>query len=371
MDMTGFDIRDNVVFKYVGNDENIVIPEGITSVGHQAFKKNTSLKTIKFPETLSVICSNAFEGCSELENFVIPEKVCIIGENTFKGCKKLTELRISAGVRTIKMSAFNNCTSLTLYIESNPAVSRYAFKQTKQVIAPSLHLSVFDSTEDRKALATGFLNNMQLYKNSDIIEEYKSYIINQRKIFLPEIMEKDNVEALLFYAHAGRIKAGNFDKEYLSVAKEYNATKCIEYLVGWKDKNISLEEIEKEAKKDLFNAADMRKLWGYEILSDGTIAITNYKGNQTEVVIPERIGKKTVSCIDACAFYYCNKKGNFKPPARSAAFSAITSITIPDTVTSIGSKALPYERKFTIYASEGSFAAEYAKKNNIEFAAVD
>lgn len=62
----------------------------------------------------------------------------------------------------------------------------------------------------------------------------------------------------------------------------------------------------------------------YEILQDGTMSITRYIGNGTEVVIPDNIGGLKVTRIDGYAFSECK---------------SLTSITIPDTVTSIGYSA--------------------------------
>ncbi|MGN0115204.1 MAG: leucine-rich repeat protein, partial [Acutalibacteraceae bacterium] len=58
----------------------------------------------------------------------------------------------------------------------------------------------------------------------------------------------------------------------------------------------------------------------YEILSDGTVAITGYTGNGGIVEIPSKIDGKTVTSIGFCAFEFC---------------TSLTSVTIPDTVTSI------------------------------------
>lgn len=41
----------------------------------------------------------------------------------------------------------------------------------------------------------------------------------------------------------------------------------------------------------------LRKLWSYEKGEDGTLTITNYKGKESVVVVPERIGKNIVTAI--------------------------------------------------------------------------
>ena len=64
----------------------------------------------------------------------------------------------------------------------------------------------------------------------------------------------------------------------------------------------------------------------YEVLDNGTVEITNYTGSTAELVIPSEIDGKTVTSIGKRAFDY----------------SAMTSVTIPDTITNIGSFAFTY-----------------------------
>jgi hypothetical protein len=65
----------------------------------------------------------------------------------------------------------------------------------------------------------------------------------------------------------------------------------------------------------------------YEILDDGTAEITGYSGDVTDLEIPSSIDDYTVTRIGKDAFSCCN---------------SITSVTIPDSVTSIGDSAFFY-----------------------------
>ncbi len=67
----------------------------------------------------------------------------------------------------------------------------------------------------------------------------------------------------------------------------------------------------------------------YDFLEDGTIEITGCDESATEVVIPPEIDGVPVTSIRYNAFYGC---------------SNLTSVTIPDSVTSIGNMAF-YECK--------------------------
>ena len=80
----------------------------------------------------------------------------------------------------------------------------------------------------------------------------------------------------------------------------------------------------------------MKKLWSYKSLEDGTLCLTKYKGSETHVTIPSRIGECTVTALGE-KLIFARRCGS--PSARKENFKKIASITIPDTITSIGEGA--------------------------------
>ncbi|MBR4882195.1 MAG: leucine-rich repeat domain-containing protein, partial [Clostridia bacterium] len=67
---------------------------------------------------------------------------------------------------------------------------------------------------------------------------------------------------------------------------------------------------------------------------DGGITITKYKGERTEVVIPDKINEKNVTAIGPKAFMLGTEYDPIESP--------ITQVDIPDTVTHIGEGAFYY-----------------------------
>ena len=60
-----FTTKDNN--KYEGpNIEYVVIPDGIETIGENAFKNCTKLKLLELPSSISSVATNAFDGCSQL-----------------------------------------------------------------------------------------------------------------------------------------------------------------------------------------------------------------------------------------------------------------------------------------------------------------
>ena len=93
----------------------ITIPEGVTSIGDYAFRDCSSLTAITFPENsqLTSIGEYAFSACSILTAITIPEGVTSIGYYAFNGCRSLTAITIPEGVTSIEYHAFYGCSILT------------------------------------------------------------------------------------------------------------------------------------------------------------------------------------------------------------------------------------------------------------------
>ena len=115
-DKDGLCIRGNELVKYrYGNFDNvtsITIPEGVTSIGEEAFWQCYNLKNIILPKGVESIGNNAFAGCTSLEKINIPKGVKRIGDNAFAGCHSLEKINIPKGVESIGNNAFAGCTSL-------------------------------------------------------------------------------------------------------------------------------------------------------------------------------------------------------------------------------------------------------------------
>ena len=91
---------------------DLVIPDGVTTIGSYAFYNCNSLVSVTIPASVTEIDSNAFRDCSGLTKVTIGSCVTDIGNSAFSGCIGLTDIAFSDSVTSIGSYAFSDCTGL-------------------------------------------------------------------------------------------------------------------------------------------------------------------------------------------------------------------------------------------------------------------
>ena len=94
------------------NLSEIIIPNGIVSIGDYAFAYCDALTKITLPEGLTNIGSNAFYSCKNLVTAGVPDSIKSIGASAFDRCEKLESINLPEGLLSIGMTAFYECKSL-------------------------------------------------------------------------------------------------------------------------------------------------------------------------------------------------------------------------------------------------------------------
>ena len=276
----GVKIIEDAAFDDCINLTSVTIPNSVTSIGKYAFRYCESLTSIVIPDGVSSIGLATFYSCLNLTSVTIPNSVTSIGSSAFRDCPKLTALTIPNSVTRIENSAFQGCTSLT----SLTIPSSVSF----------LGHSVFSDVDLTTVIS--------LIENPFVINGKESYRYDYTGTFSQNTYNKANL-----YIPRGTIE-------------KYKATN------GWKDFTYITEGTEENDVPDgplevIVNNIKyhIKSTTKCEIISGG-----NYSG---DIVIPEKVtinGKEyVVTSIGNQAF--------FENP--------VTSVSIPNSVTSIGDEA--------------------------------
>jgi len=94
------------------HSERFAIPEGVTTIGENAFYKCKNLQEITFPSTLREVGERAFFRCSSLNELCLPKGLEIIGVDAFAFCDALEgNVYIPASCREIRDYAFSSKSS--------------------------------------------------------------------------------------------------------------------------------------------------------------------------------------------------------------------------------------------------------------------
>ena len=91
----------------------VSLPETLTAIGNNTFSHCSSLTEVRFPDALTSIGNSTFFSCESLETFVIPETITQIPESTFNYCVNLKSVTLHDAVTAIGYRAFACCRSLT------------------------------------------------------------------------------------------------------------------------------------------------------------------------------------------------------------------------------------------------------------------
>lgn len=306
--------------------EKFTIPDSVTYIDEFAFKYSDELTDIEVDKnnpnysskdgvmyskdmTELMLCPDGRSG-----KFTIPDGVTRIGKRAFDDCTKLTEISIPNSVTEIGLGAFGGCTGLTsitipnsvtemeggtIYIPSRRGICNYTgiFQGCTGLKNVTLPNSVEVITSDLFRDCTGLTSITLPEGVTTIIGGAFSYCKNLKTITLP-----NSIVTIQYQAFE------ECPTDFVYQGKTYTFLQFDDLL----------EEL------TAFDYEYNDELGGYEI--------TKYKGYNYDIKIPDKHAGKKVVKISGYK-KGLSSKGAFEDCAD------ITSITIPDSITEIGSQA--------------------------------
>lgn len=102
-DMYDYDERNDDTppwYYYEDRITEVVIEQGVTAIGKDGFCKLFSLTSVQFPGSLKSIGASAFHDCYNLESIKFPDSLATVELSAFNGCSRLESFNVSAGNKT-------------------------------------------------------------------------------------------------------------------------------------------------------------------------------------------------------------------------------------------------------------------------------
>lgn len=108
----------------------VVVPEGVRSIGYDAFGVCEQLKSVTLPQSLKSIERGVFWRCSSLDSIRIPRNVHEIGQFCLMECNSLKDVYDEAQEpqRVVKLFGKATASHVTLHV---PAISLEAYKNAE------------------------------------------------------------------------------------------------------------------------------------------------------------------------------------------------------------------------------------------------
>ena len=311
---------------------NVVIPDGVTSIGSRAFS-STKISSIEIPSTVTSIGDNAFSSCSQLTNinFEQNSQLKSIGNYAYSYCDKLGYVEIPGNVSSIGVNILyssDNLRNIKCYALNVPETDVNAFNNSvlRNISVPSSSLEAYKTVSPWKSyniVGIGGVGDTYIENNGDYSLQYTITSVDPAEC---------SVECL--------------------VAPTTNTSITLPSYVDIEGESYSVTSIENSG----FSSCS--KLTGINI-------------------------PNSVTSIGASAFYYCSSLSNVAFGAKSQLLSigenafisctSLTSITIPKSVTSIevsafesctGLTNISVNANNTVYDSRNNCNAIIEKETN-------
>ncbi len=325
-------INSIVPIIYRSNIKNVIIQDGITEIGDQAFKGCYSMNSIILPEGITSIGEDAFCECTSLSSISLPDSVRNIGKNAFWNCTSLSDIAIPGSVTSIEYRVFGECTSLTNVTlpESVTGIGEEAFLNCTSLTSITIPDKV-KSIGEAAFINCISLTNIALPNGLMTIKEWAFINCSSlSSITIPGSVTSIAVNAFHFCQSLKEINIDASNGVYSSIeGVVYNndVTKLIICPVG----------------KEAISIPN-------SVLIIGDNAFEQCR-TLTSITIPD-----SVIIIGMSAFYECE---------------TLASVTIPDSVISITQNAfMRCDPTLTIYGYGGSYAETFASENGISFVAL-
>lgn len=299
--------------------QDVTLENGMKKVANSLFDNMTSIKKIKIPDTVTTIGDYCFYKAVNLEDVTLSKNLYQLGSKAFSACTSLERIVLPDTVGSMGESVFADCTLL-----SDVTLPKHRLNITKYTFASCTSLKEIALPEDTQYIREG------AFKGCERLES----------ITTPKNFIGISYEA---FRDCKRLETAKITgKEIESSAFEgcQELTKV--------ELSDTVTTIGSNAFKNCSSLSSITLSNGMTQIYEGTFdgcSVLN------DVVVPY-----TVTEIQKNAFANC---------------VSLSNITIPKRVEGIADTVFSYPDKVTIYGVTGSYAEEYADKQEMKFESND
>lgn len=301
----------------------------LKSIGGSAFSgtnpAHPRFKEIKIPDSVETIGTSAFHNCQDLESITLPASLKTIESSTFSDCRNLSEVKLPASLEAIQSYVFGGCSALETVSYDGSLEQWSKINVAKGFLGSSCPSLVTDDytaqfipvrDDAYPPPKTVTITKYTGKESTVILPSTINSTINSwpvTKIEEDAFQDNTTITSVTIPASVTEIGSNAF-------AGCTNLT-SVNYEGDWSNLTIqSGNPAVEDAAKDAAN----EQLFDFKFTPDNTaVIVTRYNGTAADVTIPSRYKGKPVTMIDHAAFFN----------------SVVTSVTIPDSVTSIGDDA--------------------------------
>ena len=326
--------------------ERATLRKNLLTIGKGAFKDCEKLATISIPTTVTEIGSSAFENCSSIPAITIPEGLTNIDDRVFSNCSSLATVTINSKLTSIGTASFYNCAISEIALpDTLEIIKSLAFakcKNLKQITIPSATLEIGDS-------AFSNCTSLEMVSVADKVEKIgkgtffknNDLTINVRYeegILADNLFEKQDMSHIVLDENITKIGNKAFAECYNLNDITYGEEKAEDgkYLFSKNIQTIGQEAFKDNGKLRNFVVPDTIKTIGQNAFynnvknkhncKDITVTFYYVEGAIEENILKSQnvwniILEDNIHSIGNSAFANC---------------SVLETISIPDTITSVG-----------------------------------
>ena len=300
--------------------KEIKIPDSVETIGNGAFYDCRDLERITLPSALQTLSTVTFYNCTALSEVTFPASLKTIENSAFSGCRNLSEVELPASLKAIQSSVFHLCINLKTVSYDGSLKQWNDITANNDVLGYSCPSLVMDDYTAQFILVKDDPDHPVPDPPPKTVTITK-YTGKESTVILPSTISSWDVTKIGEDAFQDNttITSVTIPDSVTEIGSNAFAgctnLTSVNYAGDWSKLTIQSGNpaVEDAANEQLFDFA---------FTPDNTaVIVNNYKckGTAADVTIPSCYKGKPVTAINNAAFPN----------------SAVTSVTIPDSVTSI------------------------------------